>query len=221
MGITTVPSAITGQTLSAADWNTQVRDNINGIWVLTTAGDMLYATSGSAANRLALVTGGIMYGGASAPAWLAKPSVDSFLQMGSPGTPSWFGKSKVPGLLHKYAYDFTDSTTSTPSTSFVNTNLSFNLTLTETCTIVAWAIMFGRKNSGSANGYFDISIDGTINPNGDVIFTSAISAQYSLLYHRTGITAGTRNVKVQYKTSSAGDETYLVRGSLFAAAFVE
>jgi hypothetical protein len=72
MGITVVPSAITGQTLSAADWNTQVRDNINGIWVLTTAGDMLFATGAGAANRLPLVVGGLMYGGASAPAWLAK-----------------------------------------------------------------------------------------------------------------------------------------------------
>lgn len=53
MSITVVPSAITGQTLSAAQWNTQVRDNINGIWVLTTAGDLLYATGASAAARLA------------------------------------------------------------------------------------------------------------------------------------------------------------------------
>jgi hypothetical protein len=53
MSITVVPSAITGQTLSAAQWNTQVRDNINGIWVLTTAGDMLYATGSAAAARLA------------------------------------------------------------------------------------------------------------------------------------------------------------------------
>ncbi len=80
MGITTVPSAITGQTLSAADWNTQVRDNINGIWVLTTAGDMLYATGASAAARLALVTGGVLYGGASAPAWLAAGANHTFLK---------------------------------------------------------------------------------------------------------------------------------------------
>lgn len=56
MSITVVPSAITGQTLSAAQWNTQVRDNINGIWVLTTAGDMLYATGATAAARLSAGT---------------------------------------------------------------------------------------------------------------------------------------------------------------------
>ena len=60
MAITTVPSAVTGQTLSAANWNTQVRDNINGFFVFTTAGDMIYATGASALARLALVVGGIM-----------------------------------------------------------------------------------------------------------------------------------------------------------------
>ncbi len=70
MGITTVPSAVTGQTLSAAQWNTQVRDNINGIWVLTTSGDMLYATGASAAARLAIGTANqIMRSTGSVPAW--------------------------------------------------------------------------------------------------------------------------------------------------------
>lgn len=87
MGITVVPSAVTGQTLSAAQWNTQVRDNINGIWVLTTAGDMIYATGASAAARLALVTGGVLYGGASAPAWLS-PVANGLLKGGA-SAPSW------------------------------------------------------------------------------------------------------------------------------------
>jgi len=221
MGITIVPSAITGQTLSAADWNTQVRDNINGIWVLTTAGDMLYATGAAAATRLPLVTGGIMYGGASAPAWLVKPSVDSFLQMGSAGTPSWFDKTAITGRLHKFGYDFTDSTTQTTSLSYADTNLSFNLALTQACTIVAWATVFGRKNSGVYNGYFDITIDGTVNPSSEIVFTHTAAEQYALMYHRTGIASGTRTVKVQYKTANAGDETILTRGALFAAAFSE
>lgn len=89
MSITVVPSVVTGQTYSAANYNTQVRDNINGIWVLTTAGDMLYATGAAAANRLALVVGGIMYGGASAPAWLAKPASEGLLKNDNAGVPSW------------------------------------------------------------------------------------------------------------------------------------
>lgn len=90
MAITIVPSVVTGQTYSAANYNTQVRDNINGIWVLTTAGDMLYATGASAAARLALVTGGVMYGGASAPAWLSPGSQNQNLRMGAT-YPEWAG----------------------------------------------------------------------------------------------------------------------------------
>jgi hypothetical protein len=76
MGITVVPSAVTGQTLTAAQWNTQVRDNINGIWVLTTGGDMLYATGASAAARLAIGTvNQIMRSTGSAPAWAEISSI--------------------------------------------------------------------------------------------------------------------------------------------------
>lgn len=90
MAITIVPSVVTGQTYSAANFNTHVRDNINGIWVLTTAGDMLYATGSSAAQRLALVTGGLMYGGASAPAWLTPSTRYHTLRMGD-AYPEWGG----------------------------------------------------------------------------------------------------------------------------------
>jgi hypothetical protein len=103
MAITVVPSAVTGQTYSAANYNTQVRDNINGIWVLTTAGDMLYATGASAANRLALVPGGVMYAGASAPAWLAKPAGLGFLQNDAAGVPSWVTGGSAYDVLMKNA----------------------------------------------------------------------------------------------------------------------
>jgi len=101
MAITVVPSAVTGQTYSAANYNTQVRDNINGIWVLTTAGDMLYATGASAANRLALVPGGVMYAGASAPAWLAKPASLGLLQNDNAGTPSYLTGGSAYDVLQK------------------------------------------------------------------------------------------------------------------------
>ncbi len=103
MSITTVPSVITGQTYSAANYNTQVRDNINGIWVCTTAGDMIYATGASAAARLALVTGGIMYGGASAPAWLAKPASVGILKNTSSGVPSWITGGNAYDVLRRNA----------------------------------------------------------------------------------------------------------------------
>jgi hypothetical protein len=101
MGITTVPSVVTGQTYSAANYNTQVRDNINGIWVLTTAGDMLYATGAAAANRLALVTNGVMIGGASAPAWLAAPATIGILKGLTGNLPSWLTGGNAYDVLRK------------------------------------------------------------------------------------------------------------------------
>lgn len=97
MSITVVPSAITGQTLSAANWNTQVRDNINGMWVLTTAGDMLFATGASAAARLALVPGGVMYGGASAPDWL--PLVTGGVMYGGASAPAFTSPGGINAVL--------------------------------------------------------------------------------------------------------------------------
>lgn len=96
MAITVVPSVVTGQTYSAANFNTHVRDNINGIWVLTTAGDMLYATGASAAARLALVTGGVMIGGASAPSWLTL--VVGGILKGGASAPEWLA-NVAGGLL--------------------------------------------------------------------------------------------------------------------------
>lgn len=103
MSITTVPSVVTGQTYSAANYNTQVRDNINGIWVCTAAGDMIYATGASAAARLALVTGGILYGGASAPAWLAKPASVGILKNNTAGIPAWITGGNAYDVLRRNA----------------------------------------------------------------------------------------------------------------------
>ncbi len=103
MAITVVPSVVTGQTYSAANFNTHIRDNINGIWVLTTAGDMLYATGASAAARLALVPGGVMYAGASAPVWLPKPASLGILQNDAAGVPSYFTGGQKYDVLRKNA----------------------------------------------------------------------------------------------------------------------
>ncbi len=65
-------TAVTGATYQASDYNTGTKGNFTAVWVGTTAGDIDYYTSATAKNRLALVSGGLLYGGASAPAWLAK-----------------------------------------------------------------------------------------------------------------------------------------------------
>lgn len=80
MAYTAHPTVTTGSTWSAANQNTYVRDNLAALWVFTTAGDMIYATSASAANRLAIgAANSILRSTGSAPAWLAKGSNISVL----------------------------------------------------------------------------------------------------------------------------------------------
>lgn len=73
-------TAVTGATYQASDYNTSTKGNFTAIWVGTTAGDLDYYTSATAKSRLALVTGGVLYGGASAPAWLAIGASHTFLR---------------------------------------------------------------------------------------------------------------------------------------------
>lgn len=147
MGITTVPSAITGQTLSAADWNTQVRDNINGIWVLTTAGDMLYATGASAAARLPFTPNSIMTGGASTPAWLAIGAAFSHLRTNSLGTAPEFGP-----IIHRRQggsstiWTNPGTTTYTPTgTKFMSGYGTITVAGTEAVKAVSYPVTFAKR----------------------------------------------------------------------------
>jgi len=68
-------TAVTGGTLSAAEWNTSVKDNFTAVWVGTLAGDMDYYTAATTKARLAIgAQGSILRSSGSAPAWLAKGS---------------------------------------------------------------------------------------------------------------------------------------------------
>jgi len=97
MSFTTVPSVVTGQTYSAANWNTYVKDNINTIWVYTTAGDIAYAVNATTLARLELVVGGILVGGASAPEWLAPGAAGQYVGI-TAGVPAWKDDG-VPGAF--------------------------------------------------------------------------------------------------------------------------
>ena len=71
MSYTAHPTVVTGQTWTAANQNTYVRDNLAALWIFTTAGDMIYATSASVAARLAIgASGYMMMSTGSAPSWI-------------------------------------------------------------------------------------------------------------------------------------------------------
>ena len=68
----------TGEVVTASIMNTHVRDNLNmtAPHIVTTAGDIVYATGDSALQRLALGSSGyILHVSGSAPAWTNSPSI--------------------------------------------------------------------------------------------------------------------------------------------------
>lgn len=79
-------TAVTGATYQASDYNTHTKGNFTSIWVGTTAGDLDYYTSSTSKARLALVTGGLLYGGASAPAYLAPSTAGKVLKTNGIGS---------------------------------------------------------------------------------------------------------------------------------------
>jgi len=65
-------TAATGATYTAAQYNTYTRDNFAAIWVFTTAGDLVYATSSTTASRLGLGAAGyVLISNGTAPAWVS------------------------------------------------------------------------------------------------------------------------------------------------------
>lgn len=89
-----------GELVTKAMLDEQIRDNMNAIWVGTVAGDMDYYSASNAKSRLAKVAGGILYCGASAPAWLATPASLSLLQKASgAGAPSYLAKGNAYEVL--------------------------------------------------------------------------------------------------------------------------
>jgi hypothetical protein len=198
-------TAVVGATYTAAQYNTHVRDNLTAIWVYTTAGDIVYASSATTLARL------------------GKPSVDSVLKNTSAGVPEWLAMTAIPGRLHTYGTAFSDSLQTTTSTSYaaIGTGLKFNMTLGVACFILALASGRGGKNSGSHLGYFGLSIDGTHDPNSSAQVISPTGETFMCLYYRSGIAAGTRTVELKYKTENASDSTGFNIGRVTALAFAE
>jgi hypothetical protein len=222
MSFTAPFTATTGAVYTAAQFNTYTRDNFNALWVGTTAGDIDYYTSASAKNRLANVAGGVLTGGASAPAWLAKPaSADSFLKGTSAGSISWRALTGMPHTIHDWDSVEKSTTFGTNSTSLVDvTGVTFNLSLDLACTIYAFA--FGSYTLSAAYiPQYSISIDG-------VSDTLAVNLPYENSWHHfstlkmaASVAAGVRTIKLQAKTTNALSTVTLQQCRMAAIAIVE
>lgn len=226
MGFNSVPLLATGDWIDAAWGNTYWRDNLAALYPYTTAGDIAYGVSaGGALARLGLTVGGMLYGGASAPAWLAKPSVDSLLKNTSAGSPSWLAITGIPGALHaKGKVDFSPGGQVFAGGWADISFASLSLTLGVTCTVVVRAYVTGyNSNAGTGNGFYvRADVNGTPDA-GTIPFdgsqTEVRNGLYAYEYYFTGVTAGTRLVKLQCQAN--GSSNIVERGRLIAQAFVE
>ena len=72
MAYNTVPTVATGNSWSAAQHNTYIRDNFTALFPFTTNGDMTYQSSSGVLSRLAIgTTGKILTSNGTAPTWAA------------------------------------------------------------------------------------------------------------------------------------------------------
>ena len=64
------PAVVTGQTMTATNWNSWVRTNFQAVWPFTTAGDLAYASAANQLSRLAVGTANkLLKSTGTAPAW--------------------------------------------------------------------------------------------------------------------------------------------------------
>lgn len=133
MSFTTVPTVSNGDSWSAAQHNTYLRDNMAALFPYTTAGDLAYASASNALSRL------------------AKPSVDSVLKNTSAGTPSWLAYGEL-GRDFASVYHNTTQT----AVNGVSTPMAFN---SEYSDLPGWHSNSTNNSriTVSATGYYQAS----------------------------------------------------------------
>lgn len=230
MAYNALPTVANGDSWSAAQHNTYIKDNFAAVWPYTTAGDMSYASASNALARLAISSvGGLLYSTGAAPAWLARPSVASLLyHAGTASAPAWSALSTLnlhKGVIPVIGYDTQPAEFTTNSTTGADiTGLTVNIVTTVTSTILL-LIQGGIAITGGS-AIYDAKVLGSI---GGVVQSQdnvpqSYYAQYEpwfSFYHRTGVAAGTITCKAQMKVSNSARTGYFIGGSILALAIAE
>ena len=199
------PTVASGDGWSASQHNTYGRDNDLAYWVYTTAGDTAYATSSSALARLAIGAANSIYTSTgSAPQWTARSGVPGMLH--TKGTVDWTGPQTFSGALA----DITGAT--------------LTLTTTVTCTILVLATIVGsNQNTSAGNAFF---VECVVNGVNDTADSNSFNGSAPVrneglpyIYLKTGVTAGSRIVKLQCKAD--GSDNIVQQGRIIALAIVE
>lgn len=226
-----------GELVTKAMLDEQVRDNMNAIWVGTTAGDMDYYVDSNTKSRLAMTAGGVLRSTAAGiPAWLGLSAGDMLyrsatvltnLAIGTSGkiltsngsAPTW----ELPvGAIDKIGLASRTSVTELTAMTWADVSgLTTTLALTAGATYTVIGLLLGSVASDqNGDGAVRLMIDGTEQTAGTETTLSSAGAQFPLAvaWLRTGIASGNRIVKAQYQQASG---SLYVRGNLIAVAVRE
>ena len=200
MALTTFRSWVTGELVTAAMLNQQVRDNGNAIWVGTTAGDMDYYTGATTKARLPIGTAGQVLKvnvGATAPEW------------------------KTGTGLSCYGSFTTGNVTGGTQTTWTDIALAtVNIVVPHTVTLFAIAVGIATMAS-IGNGEIRWMLDTTGQREANTGSTNVpIADSFAILGIKTGVTAGTKTCKLQYQVSS-GDALSVGQICGFVLGFAE
>lgn len=152
---------------------------------------------------------------------LAKPAANSFLRNKSSGVPDYVAQDNIPGLLHKSnSVDFAPGQTFSGGWADI-TGATFNLVLSYTCTVIVMASITGY-NASTGRGFFvRANVNGTGDAAASPVFNGGEARNEALpyIYRVSGVTAGTRTIKLQCQADT--DPNVVERGRMLAFAYVE
>lgn len=197
------PTSISGDLWTGANFNLYGRDNDLAYWVYQAAGDLAYASSASALARVAI--------GASGKVLTSNGSV-----------PSW-GTLALGGMFHtKGSVEFSpDASYGLPWADIAGATLT--LTLTKTCSILVWAEIAGYVDGSTGTLQLRAVVNGVADAGAPLGGNNAASVlrveEQGYIYLATGVTAGSRVVKLQASGTSNGP--HITEGRLFAMAVTE
>lgn len=185
MSFTTVPTVSNGDSWSAAQHNTYLRDNLAALWPFTTAGDIAYASAANALARLGIGAAG------------------TFLQRVA-GVPGYAGFGTL-GFSVDYHANSTGHSYSTNSFRDMP-NSSKNVTLTVQSTIVC--VGFVTQYATDSPNYYGF-FENYFSINGTNITQLTMSSQYGngieprmVIGYKAGVPSGTRTIKLRERCGS-------------------
>jgi len=223
MAFTTVATAVTGQTYTAANYNTYVRDNLAAVWVFTTAGDLIYATAANTANRLGLVTNGVLYGGAAAPAWLALGSAYQGLRVNATTNGVEYGMPPFAMASFSSTAGSTNASTSATFSDIPNSSATITPLVTSTVFVIGSIVNYGLGSFAFRE--FKLNIDGTDMGAGFIgreYYQIGETLTTTVVGIKTGVAAGARTIKMRERIDTGtGDSCVNVMRAWVAFAIPE